>query len=65
MKLEQEVDVFHTVQHVRTTRSQLITDLVSARVPIVAVYNCIAVNDVYNSLPSSAANETAVIFESL
>ena len=31
MKLEQEVDVFHTVQHVRTTRPQLITDLVNVQ----------------------------------
>ncbi|KAK2177861.1 hypothetical protein NP493_575g01068 [Ridgeia piscesae] len=29
LKIEQEVDVFHAVQHVRTTRPQLVTDLVS------------------------------------
>ncbi|KAI0234919.1 Receptor-type tyrosine-protein phosphatase epsilon [Lamellibrachia satsuma] len=27
LKIEQEVDVFHAVQHIRTTRPQLITDL--------------------------------------
>ncbi|KAK2191690.1 hypothetical protein NP493_48g07132 [Ridgeia piscesae] len=31
MKVEQEVDVFHAVQHIRTTRPQLITHLVSGR----------------------------------
>ena len=28
MKVEQEVDVFHTVQHIRSSRLQLVTDLV-------------------------------------
>ena len=31
MKVEQEVDVYHAVQHIRTTRPQLITHLVSGR----------------------------------
>ncbi|KAK2156063.1 hypothetical protein NP493_2005g00006 [Ridgeia piscesae] len=30
LKVEQEVDVFHAVQHVRTTRPQLVTDTVSS-----------------------------------
>ncbi|KAK2172546.1 hypothetical protein NP493_950g01060 [Ridgeia piscesae] len=31
LKIEQEVDVFHAVQHVRTTRPQLVTDLTQYR----------------------------------
>ncbi|KAI0234920.1 hypothetical protein LSAT2_014695 [Lamellibrachia satsuma] len=31
LKIEQEVDVFHAVQHIRTTRPQLITDLAQYR----------------------------------